>query len=98
MSILAFALIVLAVVPAAFGQQSGGVQKEVVQSIHKHQPDFVIEYRVKDPACPGRTPYCKDMANCAEACFHFLKCGAKNLDRDGDLIPCENVCKRPCSQ
>lgn len=42
----------------------------------------------------GDKKYCKEMVSCAEARFHLTKCGRKSLDRDGDGLPCENVCKR----
>lgn len=40
----------------------------------------------------GRVPYCKEMNSCAEAQFYLRECGATRLDRDGDGVPCENVC------
>lgn len=42
----------------------------------------------------GDKKYCKDMTSCAEARFHMTECKQTNLDRDGDGVPCENVCKR----
>ncbi|WP_033915804.1 excalibur calcium-binding domain-containing protein [Campylobacter sputorum] len=36
--------------------------------------------------------YCKQMKSCTEAKEYLQKCGFSNLDRDGDGIPCENVC------
>ncbi|ATW43454.1 excalibur calcium-binding domain-containing protein [Glaesserella parasuis] len=36
--------------------------------------------------------YCKDMSSCEQAQYLLKQCGMKNLDRDGDGIPCENVC------
>lgn len=39
------------------------------------------------------TKYCKEMRSCAEAKFHLNECGESRLDRDGDGVPCENVCK-----
>ena len=36
--------------------------------------------------------YCKEMKSCKEA-YHYLKtCGRGDFDRDGDGVPCENVC------
>lgn len=40
------------------------------------------------------TKYCKEMRSCAEAKYHLNECGESRLDRDGDGVPCENVCKR----
>ena len=39
------------------------------------------------------TKYCKEMRSCAEAKFHLNECGESRLDRDGDGVPCENVCR-----
>jgi len=36
--------------------------------------------------------YCKEMSSCAEARFYVAQCHAKHFDRDGDGVPCENVC------
>ena len=41
----------------------------------------------------NKKKYCKEMTSCKEAIFYLEVCGDKNLDRDGDGIPCENVCK-----
>jgi len=36
--------------------------------------------------------YCKDMSICDEAKAYLIQCGMKNLDRDGDGVPCESIC------
>ena len=36
--------------------------------------------------------YCKDMSICDEAKAYLTQCGMKNLDRDGDGVPCEALC------
>lgn len=41
--------------------------------------------------CNGRK-YCRDMVSCEEAEYRFHVCGEKQLDRDKDGIPCENIC------
>lgn len=41
----------------------------------------------------GKKRYCKEMSTCAEAMFYLQECGMKTLDRDGDGIPCESLCK-----
>jgi hypothetical protein len=44
------------------------------------------------PSVSPASGYCKDMKNCAEAVESW--CGGEaDRDRDGDGIPCENVCK-----
>ncbi|WP_324612656.1 excalibur calcium-binding domain-containing protein [Campylobacter anatolicus] len=37
--------------------------------------------------------YCKQMASCAEAYHYLNNCNRSSFDRDGDGVPCENVCK-----
>ncbi len=44
-------------------------------------------------SCEGKNAYCKSMKSCAEAMYYLKKCGAEKLDRDGDGIPCEKLCK-----
>jgi len=36
---------------------------------------------------------CGQMASCAEAEYHLLQCGNTRLDRNGDGIPCETICR-----
>ena len=36
--------------------------------------------------------YCKDMSICDEAKAYLVQCEMKNLDRDGDGVPCEALC------
>lgn len=43
-------------------------------------------------SCGTSAPYCKNMSSCAEAQFYLNQCNAHRLDRDGDGVPCENVC------
>lgn len=43
-------------------------------------------------SCDSSGKYCKEMNSCEEAKFYLNQCGADKLDRDGDGIPCENVC------
>lgn len=44
-------------------------------------------------SCSGKNSYCKSMKSCAEAMYYLKECGAKKLDRDGDGVPCENLCQ-----
>lgn len=41
----------------------------------------------------GQKHYCKNMNSCEEAMFFLNDCGLSSLDRDGDGIPCESLCK-----
>lgn len=43
-------------------------------------------------SCDDAIPYCKSMQSCEQAKFYLNQCGANRLDRDGDGVPCENVC------
>ncbi|OOF85175.1 excalibur calcium-binding domain-containing protein [Rodentibacter ratti] len=45
-------------------------------------------------SCEDSIPYCKQMKSCAQAKFYLKQCGVDRLDRDGDGVPCENVCKK----
>ena len=36
--------------------------------------------------------FCKDTSICDEAKAYLIQCGMKNLDRDGDGVPCEALC------
>jgi hypothetical protein len=36
---------------------------------------------------------CSQMLSCAEAQYHLRQCGNVSLDRDGDGIPCNAVCR-----
>ncbi|WP_370295487.1 thermonuclease family protein [Pseudomonas benzenivorans] len=42
----------------------------------------------------GAKRYCTQMSSCEEAKFHLKSCGLNSLDRDGDGVPCENLCAR----
>ncbi|MFL9609203.1 thermonuclease family protein [Methylobacillus sp. Pita2] len=43
--------------------------------------------------CAGKR-FCTQMTSCEEAKFYLRTCGIYRLDRDGDGIPCESICKR----
>lgn len=42
-----------------------------------------------------RKTQCKQMTDCAEAVHYLRACKARQLDRDGDGIPCESLCGGP---
>lgn len=54
--------------------------------------DVLSEPESESLQCGGKR-YCSQMTSCAEARFYLNTCGLKKLDRDGDGIPCENVCR-----
>lgn len=41
----------------------------------------------------GRKHTCKAMATCEEATHYLKVCGLQQLDRDGDGVPCESLCR-----
>jgi endonuclease YncB( thermonuclease family) len=41
----------------------------------------------------GKKRYCKEMTSCAEAIYFLQTCGVSSLDRDGDGVPCESLCR-----
>lgn len=45
------------------------------------------------PGICGSKRTCKDMSSCDEAKFYLTQCGLSRLDRDGDGIPCEKLCR-----
>ncbi len=45
-------------------------------------------------ACSASKRSCRDMGSCEEARFHLSRCGLPHLDRDGDGVPCETLCRR----
>jgi hypothetical protein len=49
---------------------------------------FSTKLPVAEVDCSAKK-YCKDMSICDEAKAYLIQCGMKNLDRDGDGVPCE---------
>jgi hypothetical protein len=41
----------------------------------------------------GSKRTCGQMVSCEEAEFHLNQCGLGSLDRDGDGVPCESICR-----
>lgn len=41
----------------------------------------------------GAKRYCNQMASCEEARFYLTRCGLSKLDKDGDGVPCESLCR-----
>lgn len=41
----------------------------------------------------GQKRNCKEMISCEEAMFFLRNCEVSSLDRDGDGIPCESLCR-----
>lgn len=43
--------------------------------------------------CKPEVKTCGQMTSCEQAKFYLQSCGVKSLDRDGDGVPCESLCK-----
>lgn len=41
----------------------------------------------------GTKRFCKQMSDCSEARYYLTECGVSSLDRDGDGVPCEAICR-----
>ncbi|MEZ5445180.1 MAG: excalibur calcium-binding domain-containing protein [Gammaproteobacteria bacterium] len=41
----------------------------------------------------GAKTLCKQMLTCEEAMHYLNDCGLTRLDRDGDGVPCESICR-----
>ncbi len=42
----------------------------------------------------GAKRYCSQMTSCEEARYYLTQCGISSLDRDGDGVPCEALCRQ----
>lgn len=48
---------------------------------------------VQPSASCGSKRTCGEMTSCAEAKFYLTQCKVLRLDRDGDGVPCEKICR-----
>lgn len=53
---------------------------------------FSVSSQAAPWSCDDPVPYCREVSSCKEARFYLEQCGFHRLDRDGDGVPCENVC------
>ena len=51
------------------------------------------ESRTSSKVQCGSKTYCSEMTSCAEARTFLYDCGLERLDRDGDGVPCEKLCR-----
>ena len=58
-----------------------------------HGKDHESAYRSEQRGSCGSKTYCNEMQSCQEARFYLEQCGLQRLDKDGDGIPCENLCR-----
>ena len=88
------ALILLVAVPVQAQQERGGMSlvPSLVQSQGAPSPRPGVNGSGGGFTCSGKR-VCREMASCAEAMFNLRQCGASQLDRDRDGIPCESICR-----
>jgi endonuclease YncB( thermonuclease family) len=55
-------------------------------------PSGGAERGAADPACDSARG-CAEMTSCEQARFHLRRCGRRDLDGDGDGVPCEALCR-----
>jgi hypothetical protein len=74
--------------------QSFSSKQEMLQVLEGAAPSGRSSLRGGAPAqrC-GAKHYCKEMSSCEEALFYLTECGLTRLDRDGDGVPCESLCR-----
>lgn len=56
-------------------------------------PGLPVQGSPRDNRECSKKHYCKEMSSCEEAKFFLNNCGMASLDRDGDGIPCESLCR-----
>lgn len=55
----------------------------------QHEPTREVQAL---PGACGKKHSCSQMTSCEEAKFYWTQCRVKTLDKDGDGVPCENLC------
>lgn len=80
--------------PSQFRQEQR--QKEGQEKVLKAEQKAREAQQRKKPSSGGgcgSKRYCKEMNTCAEARHYLNVCGLSRLDRDGDGVPCESLCR-----
>lgn len=78
--------------PSDYRRAKRGEQKAPVQT-QQIQQSVEKAALVSSKGQCGSKRYCKEMTSCKEAKHYLNVCGVHRLDRDGDGIPCESLCK-----
>ncbi|XVE18634.1 excalibur calcium-binding domain-containing protein [Moraxella sp. ZY200743] len=81
-----------AIYPSDFRRGKRGEQTTPVQTQQIAQSQEKRDLADSGGKC-GSKRTCKQMSSCAEAKHYLNVCGLSRLDRDGDGIPCETLCK-----
>ena len=69
-------------------------QKQSPAKQARQQPATTDKLQANSSFTCGEKRFCTHMDSCAEATFYLTQCGLSRLDKDGDGIPCESLCKR----
>lgn len=64
------------------------------QNLHQTVRDSKSSYAAISSNSCGAKRYCAQMSSCEEANFYLESCGLRSLDRDGNGVPCEKLCRR----
>ena len=59
---------------------------------YRHQGSQPLAVNQTTGTTCGLKRYCKQMSSCEEA-KQYLQCGLSKLDKDGDGVPCESLCR-----
>lgn len=78
--------------PSDFRRAKRGEQSSPVQTQQINQTQNKSDL-VKSGGSCGSKRYCKQMTSCKEAKHYLNVCGVSRLDKDGDGVPCESLCK-----
>lgn len=78
--------------PSDYRRGKRGEQAEHVQT-KQIQADNEKKALASSGGQCGTKRYCKQMTTCAEAKHYLNVCGVSRLDKDGDGVPCESLCR-----
>jgi endonuclease YncB( thermonuclease family) len=71
----------------------GKSQKTAAKPLQEADDSFEEDTKGSGGFSCGGKSRCGQMSSCAEARFYLQNCGARRLDRDGDGVPCESLCR-----
>lgn len=81
-----------AIYPSDFRRGKRGEQSAPIQTQQIAQSQEKRDLADSGGKC-GSKRTCKQMSSCAEARHYLNVCGVSRLDRDGDGVPCETLCR-----
>lgn len=81
-----------AIYPSDFRRGKRGEQSAPAQTQQIAQSQEKRDLADSGGKC-GSKRTCKQMSSCAEAKHYLNVCGVSRLDRDGDGVPCETLCR-----